>query len=797
MIEIHSYRQTLLYTHIYITQRTNKTTETRQQHITKDTNIYNMNDSSVNEIDVSLDAEVELGGVDDLDKFLKEREDELEKYKAGNIDYQDEAGNNNNNNNNEGDLSPQSISSDDINKRLTQLQSLIDDGMDGVDDTLNTNNNNNNDAMTIGEIKGNKLDFGSPKKQAGVALSSATLKSPPADDELQSRLQRLSRMLDDETTAKMPIGLNDVEFISGEELGKGLLDETSNPPEWHSLNVMLRQNGFGGFPMSTSEETGETIPDTMSLRRTVRELLNQWERRGEVVQELMLNQAGGGNLAQSKRNQEIDKIIERHREKDEAARRALGASEARLAEVEEELKRLQKKDRKETANYSMETMGLKQQLIQSEHRVKAKEQVIGRLQDRLEQEAKRHEREMKRSREIFKKFRGREARPSSAVDSKTLEVVKMYETQRDGMVRELEHLRREVRRLNVNLKSRENVIQRQDFASSWKAVPEAGAILERLEQEKMSLKLKAEAVAERESLLSQKIAKASARITKSELKAQTLEEENANLRLDLEGRPSVRSFKLLQKKCQRLAEQLSSKKQDENDERRGNWKNTDTRASIKRDRDNAKLNLNRLDTEMKEVDAIEIIKTVCRILSLRDPSLIESSIEKINKVIRAVPRMQAFVTRVCNVVLPQTSGIVKALPAQERMQRALIILDQMSENADDATDTSIAYKKQAKKAVQYNRSSTNSSRTKVDIRNDLKIENVVVTKPSSVMVDPNATSEKPKVYDGDIEQTRGGQAWTIPAPTDNIDDDAPIGVSVIPPRWKDNKKKSSDVNVKK
>ena len=66
-------------------------------------------------------------------------------------------------------------------------------------------------------------------------------------------------------------------------------------------------------------------------------------------------------------------------------------------------------------------MGLKQQLIQSEHRVKAKEQVIGRLQDRLEQEAKRHEREMQRSREIFKKFRGREPRPASAVDSKTLE----------------------------------------------------------------------------------------------------------------------------------------------------------------------------------------------------------------------------------------------------------------------------------------------------------------------------------------------------------------------------------------
>eukprot|EP00943_MAST-04B_sp_MAST-4B-sp1_P004845 g4845.t1 len=359
-------------------------------------------DDQINEINASLDTEVEL----DMATLLgKDKDDE----------------------DNDNDLSPQSISSDDINRRLTQLQSLIDDGMAaGTNEVITNSKNTPSNEMTIGEIKGTKLDFGSPQKTAGVALSSATLKSPPADDELQSRLQRLSKMLDDETNTKMPVGISDVDFVSGEELGAGLLDETSGPPEWHSLNVMLRQNGFGGFPMSTSSETGETVPDTMSLRRTVRELLNQWERRGEVVQELMLNQAGGGNLAQSKRNQEIDKIIERHREKDEAAKRALAASEARLAEVEEDLKRLRKKDRKESANYSAEAMGLKQQLIQSEHRVKAKEQVIGRLQDRLEQEAKRHEREMQRSREIFKKFRGREPRPASAVDSKTLEVVKMY-----------------------------------------------------------------------------------------------------------------------------------------------------------------------------------------------------------------------------------------------------------------------------------------------------------------------------------------------------------------------------------
>ena len=360
------------------------------------------------------------------------------------------------------------------------------------------------------------------------------------------------------------------------------------------------------------------------------------------------------------------------------------------------------------------------------------------------------------------------------------------------MVRELEHLRREVRRLNVELKSRENVIQRQDFASSWKAVPEAGAILERLEQEKMALKLKAEAVEEREALLSQKIAKASARIAKSELKAQTLEEENANLRLDLEGRPSVRSFKLLQKKCQRLTEQLSTKKQDENDERRGNWKNTDTRTSIKRDRDNAKLNLNRLDTDMSKGDAVEIVKTTCRLLAISDVHLIESSIEKIMKVIRAVPRMQAFVTRVCNTLLPKTEGVAKRLPAHERMQRALVILDQYDDGGfgeDGRNNNKTHSSANAKKYASHSNSKSNKKNKNV-IRSDLVIENVVVTKPRSVMVDTNATSEKVDLgSDCEIEQRRGGQAWVIPAPAnkDGVDvyNNDVSEVSVIPPRWKD------------
>ena len=121
------------------------------------------------------------------------------------------------------------------------------------------------------------------------------------------------------------------------------------------------------------------------------------------------------------------------------------------------------------------------------------------------------------------------------------------------------------------------------------------------------------------------------------------------------------------------------------------------------------------------------------------------------KVIRAVPRMQAFVTRVCDTLLPQTGGVVKPLPARERMQRALVILDQFDDggfgedgtNNNDKTSSSKNTKKYGSHSNKSNsKSNSNNHSNKNVIRNDLIIENVVLTKPRSVMVDTNATSEK-------------------------------------------------------
>ena len=55
-------------------------------------------------------------------------------------------------------------------------------------------------------------------------------------------------------------------------------------------------------------------------------------------------------------------------------------------------------------------------------------------------------------------------------------------------------------------------------------------------------------------------------------------------------------------------------------------------------------------------------------------------------------------------------------------------------------------------------------------------------KPRSVMVDPDSTSEEKVYATGEIEQRRGGQAWSIPAPTTKAADTSynpPLGVSVV------------------
>jgi hypothetical protein len=759
--------------------------------------------SPTQESDRSFEDEVELGGTGDLDAFLAARGEALDK----NLD---DSSISPSASRNVDKGSPLSVTSDDIERRLNQLQSLLgddnDEGESAKDhaalatfDQIDTDHNGTIDKkefldavhsaqVNVGEsgsadlnsrlervetllttatgeaneddgggnkdyklpkpkpgtqlqdsrVKNKPLnlkDFGSPVLASSrLAISSAVLSSAPADEELENRLARLSKLLDDGDRSKLSMPSAET-YISGAELGRGLLERTSSTPEWHTLNAMLREYGFAGFQQTTAAD-GSTMPDSASLRQTIRELLNQWERRGEVVQELMLQNAGQGGHRGG--DADVKKTLAKFRARDEASQRALVASEARLADAQESLAKLKHKESKVSAKYSVETVGLKQQLTQSEHRVKAKEHVISRLQDRLQAESKRHEMEMKRARDIFKRFSNREARPSSAVDTKTLEIVRMYETQRDGLVRELEHLRREVALLNVDVKDRDNLIHRKDFASSLKHAPEASALMQRLEQDKVALKLRVEAVESREADIAEKLAKAEHRVARAELYSQTKDEENTNLRLELQSRPTMKAHKMLQKEVEKLRLALDAPGAE--NEARQNWKRTDTRSSIKRDRDNARLNLTGLETQLSHAKAIDLLQNTCRELNLRDPVLIAPTLEKINKVMRAVPAMQSFTTKVCGILCPEKAGRARGFPASERMKMALNSLESMGLRHDGANASNSANSNPTNPAAMV-----------------LPAENLSVISNERMQVVDGPTIDAPN-------KRSGGEAWSIPPP---------------------------------
>ena len=140
-------------------------------------------------------------------------------------------------------------------------------------------------------------------------------------------------------------------------------------------------------------------------------------------------------------------------------------------------------------------------------------------------------------------------------------------------------------------------------------------------------------------------------------------EVNTNLKMELDSRPTMRDWKRLQ----RMVELLQGKLRDAVDgeaarddaERTGLRRvaGDDTSSLVRRDRENHRLRLHTLDT-LSRSSSIELLKSVCRILGIGGGAngtagvayLIEPTVERVQQVILAVPRMQAFVREVCKAM---------------------------------------------------------------------------------------------------------------------------------------------------
>ena len=155
-----------------------------------------------------------------------------------------------------------------------------------------------------------------------------------------------------------------------------------------------------------------------------------------------------------------------------------------------------------------------------------------------------------------------------------------------------------------------------------------------------------------------------------------LEEENTNLRLELESRPQVRDIRRAQRRIHLLERKIKEVVEDREDEREADdlRRFTDTRELIRRDKENHRLKLHRL-VGLSAAPQLTSFKQCAVFLGINESSQVAPAVQKMQTVVLAVPRMQSFIAQVCD--LAYADGTQNARPnVAVAMEGSLAVLRQ-------------------------------------------------------------------------------------------------------------------------
>ena len=141
-------------------------------------------------------------------------------------------------------------------------------------------------------------------------------------------------------------------------------------------------------------------------------------------------------------------------------------------------------------------------------------------------------------------------------------------------------------------------------------------------------------------------------------RSEELVEELENVRIELESRPSARQWADKQRELADAENKLHDlvMMRGEAAELAAWRKHLSTSDRIKVDKRNHELGLWLLDSLPKAVTK-EVLQTVCRELDVSDVSDIQPSLAKLKAVVKAVPRMERFITQVCEYLFERDRQI--------------------------------------------------------------------------------------------------------------------------------------------
>lgn len=327
---------------------------------------------------------------------------------------------------------------------------------------------------------------------------------------------------------------------------------------WLQLNAMLERAGFNalaldqyGMPLIDADDNDGMEAGSGSLVRAFKDLLTQFEERGRALDAANIDQ--GRNRDADEKTEE--RLAATTRELF-AVRLKLKAAENRVIELTEDSARVRKGDAEIVEKLRKDNAALQQKVTLSEHRVKAKEAVLERLQLKLEAQAKRSDASAEKGRDAFKSISGgRGPRTSSPKDQMLLEAVTGLQAEKDQMIEERELLQAEIRRLNEALRARDNALSGS-----------AGADLEKLEVQLLSKadavekdqKVAAAALEEREKSVLAKLLRLERQLEATAKEKQHVEDHCDNLALELASRPTMRDWKAAQRRIAKLEQQVQT-----------------------------------------------------------------------------------------------------------------------------------------------------------------------------------------------------------------------------------------------
>ena len=303
---------------------------------------------------------------------------------------------------------------------------------------------------------------------------------------------------------------------------------------------------------------------------------------------------------------------------------------------------------------------LRHKVATQSHQLKAREAETQRLQERLVRDLSERDAAQKlRERQVFQEVHRRAPRPTSAADSRSLEVIEVYESQRRAMQTEIDDLRAATNQLTAELCEKENLIARKDAFHSWRT-PDQGELLARL-QEAQNDASEARAEAQRaEARVAELLREARQAESDARRQAEMERARAAALELDLQARPTRKQWTEAQGIIERLRTALPLLIETEDAPLDTHFSASsghpviDSAEAIRRDREVNALGLQTLRM-MPQPTIVKVLQNCCRELQLTDAQLLPSALRKMCRALAALPPMEAFIREVCALALSRAA----------------------------------------------------------------------------------------------------------------------------------------------